>query len=221
MVFQWFPMVANHWSNDGMVTIHRSGLLHCQIFTNSSGFSKSNWISGEKREGKDAANSSHIPSYNLVYLNDETCFSFSVHLSCKLQILQVPKDFARWDRRDCSRAMASRPGTSSHFRIDVSILLFDTFCQIQLNHLQIVRPQCCLLSEVGAPKSELSYEFLNWLSKPSPTTLANSLSFTNILSWLWKILSWWWKRESDAVGETPLEDTSRYSQLLLGLLRFP
>ena len=37
MVFQWFcspetigpdgfPMVANHWSNDGMVTIHRYGL---------------------------------------------------------------------------------------------------------------------------------------------------------------------------------------------------
>ena len=26
MVFQWFPMVANHWSNDRMVTIHRSGL---------------------------------------------------------------------------------------------------------------------------------------------------------------------------------------------------
>ena len=26
MVFQWFSMVANHWSNDGMVTIHRSGL---------------------------------------------------------------------------------------------------------------------------------------------------------------------------------------------------
>ena len=26
MVFQWFPMVANHWSNDGMVTIHRRGL---------------------------------------------------------------------------------------------------------------------------------------------------------------------------------------------------
>ena len=24
--FQWFPMVANHWSDDGMVTIHRSGL---------------------------------------------------------------------------------------------------------------------------------------------------------------------------------------------------
>ena len=23
--FQWFPMVANHWSNDGMVTIHRHG----------------------------------------------------------------------------------------------------------------------------------------------------------------------------------------------------
>ena len=27
MVFQWFPMVANHWSDDGMVTIHRSGLI--------------------------------------------------------------------------------------------------------------------------------------------------------------------------------------------------
>ena len=27
MVFQWFSMVANHGSNDGMVTIHRSGLL--------------------------------------------------------------------------------------------------------------------------------------------------------------------------------------------------
>ena len=27
MVFQWFSMVANHWSNDGMVMIHRSGLL--------------------------------------------------------------------------------------------------------------------------------------------------------------------------------------------------
>ena len=27
MVFQWFPMVANHWSDNGMVTIHRSGLL--------------------------------------------------------------------------------------------------------------------------------------------------------------------------------------------------
>ena len=27
MVFQWFPMVANHWSNDGMVTIHRYGLI--------------------------------------------------------------------------------------------------------------------------------------------------------------------------------------------------
>ena len=30
MVFQWFPMVANHWSNDGMVTIHRRGL--CVMF---------------------------------------------------------------------------------------------------------------------------------------------------------------------------------------------
>ena len=27
MVFQWFPMVVNHWSNNGMVTIHRYGLL--------------------------------------------------------------------------------------------------------------------------------------------------------------------------------------------------
>ena len=27
MVFQWFPIVANHWSNDGMVTIHRRGLV--------------------------------------------------------------------------------------------------------------------------------------------------------------------------------------------------
>ena len=26
LVFQWFPMAANHWSDDGMVTIHRSGL---------------------------------------------------------------------------------------------------------------------------------------------------------------------------------------------------
>ena len=26
MVFQWFPMVANSWSNNGMVTIHRHGL---------------------------------------------------------------------------------------------------------------------------------------------------------------------------------------------------
>ena len=39
MVFQWFPMVANHWSNNGMVTIHRYGLvtflsiLHWPYFT--------------------------------------------------------------------------------------------------------------------------------------------------------------------------------------------
>ena len=25
--FQWFPMVANYWSNDGMVMIHRYGLV--------------------------------------------------------------------------------------------------------------------------------------------------------------------------------------------------
>ena len=30
MVFQWFPMVGNHWSNDGMVTIHRRGLVPMQ-----------------------------------------------------------------------------------------------------------------------------------------------------------------------------------------------
>ena len=28
MVFQWFPMVANHWSSDGMVTIHRLFLIN-------------------------------------------------------------------------------------------------------------------------------------------------------------------------------------------------
>ena len=28
MVFQWFPVVANHWSTDGMVTIHRYGLMN-------------------------------------------------------------------------------------------------------------------------------------------------------------------------------------------------
>ena len=31
MVFQWFPMVANHWSNDGIVTIHRSGLAQALL----------------------------------------------------------------------------------------------------------------------------------------------------------------------------------------------
>ena len=30
MVFQWFSMVANHWSEDGMITIHRSGLSHTE-----------------------------------------------------------------------------------------------------------------------------------------------------------------------------------------------
>ena len=33
MVFQWFPMVANHWSNDGLVTIHRYGLHGYNIQT--------------------------------------------------------------------------------------------------------------------------------------------------------------------------------------------
>ena len=33
MFFQWFPMAANHWSDDGMVTIHHSGLaLTFKIF---------------------------------------------------------------------------------------------------------------------------------------------------------------------------------------------
>ena len=27
MVFQWYYNVANHWSNDGMVTIHHYGLM--------------------------------------------------------------------------------------------------------------------------------------------------------------------------------------------------
>ena len=31
MVFQWFPIVANHWYDDGMVTIHRSGLVMFEI----------------------------------------------------------------------------------------------------------------------------------------------------------------------------------------------
>ena len=31
MVFQWFPMVANHWSSDGMVTIHRLFLINRNI----------------------------------------------------------------------------------------------------------------------------------------------------------------------------------------------
>ena len=63
---------------------------------------------------------------------------FFFQFSCKKQILLLPKGFARWDRRDCSMAIPSRQGTSSHFRKDISILLINTFCQIQLNNLQIV-----------------------------------------------------------------------------------
>ena len=76
----------------------------------------------------------------------------------------------------------------SRKKVSVSkILVSKKSLSIGLNEIfwsrhSVVRRQCCLLSEVGVPKSELSYEFLNWLSKPSPTTLANSLSFTNILS---------------------------------------
>ena len=36
MGFQWFPMVANNWSDDGMVTIHRSGLLWIMAIIKSS-----------------------------------------------------------------------------------------------------------------------------------------------------------------------------------------
>ena len=63
---------------------------------------------------------------------------FFFQFSCKKQILLLPKGFARWDRRDCSMAIPSRQGASSHFRKDISILLINTFCQIQLNNLQIV-----------------------------------------------------------------------------------
>ena len=46
MVFQWFPMVANHWSNDGMVTIHRYGLhwSHLYIWWRSMIFSGKIWF---------------------------------------------------------------------------------------------------------------------------------------------------------------------------------
>ena len=37
MEWSWFSMVCNHWSNDGMVTIHRCGLY---IFQNLSHY---NW----------------------------------------------------------------------------------------------------------------------------------------------------------------------------------
>ena len=40
MVFQWFPMVANHWSKDWMVTIHRSGLAYVKIFATNA----INWV---------------------------------------------------------------------------------------------------------------------------------------------------------------------------------
>ena len=39
MVFQWFSMVANHWSDNGMVTIHRSGLTWTDLNEN-----RGNWI---------------------------------------------------------------------------------------------------------------------------------------------------------------------------------
>ena len=43
-----------------------------------------------------------------------------------------------------------RQGTSPqlNIRIDIWILLSDTICQTQPNHLQIVRRQCCLVKGV-------------------------------------------------------------------------
>ena len=44
MVFQWFPMVANHWSDDGMVTIHRSGLSRRNVVGFMEGWTKRWWL---------------------------------------------------------------------------------------------------------------------------------------------------------------------------------
>ena len=46
MVFQWFPMVANHWSNDGMVTIHSlSNCGTCAHRTNDTSEMRPFWLS--------------------------------------------------------------------------------------------------------------------------------------------------------------------------------
>ena len=47
MVFQWFPMVANHWSDDGMVTIHRSGLVGTLV-QRAASWAKSAFLKNEK-----------------------------------------------------------------------------------------------------------------------------------------------------------------------------
>ena len=36
MEWQWFSMVCNHWSNDGMVTIHRCGLVPKRVLQGAS-----------------------------------------------------------------------------------------------------------------------------------------------------------------------------------------
>ena len=43
MEWRWFSMVCNHWSNDGMVTIHRCGLC-CQQFDRNRILQRSNFI---------------------------------------------------------------------------------------------------------------------------------------------------------------------------------
>ena len=46
MVFQWFPMVANHWSNDGMVTIHSlSNCGTCAHRANDTSEMRPFWLS--------------------------------------------------------------------------------------------------------------------------------------------------------------------------------
>ena len=50
--FQWFPMVANHWSYDGMVTIHRSGLkaIIINLIAQASSWSqKLTWLQAPAR----------------------------------------------------------------------------------------------------------------------------------------------------------------------------
>ena len=63
-------------------------------------------------------------------------FFFSFHVKnkffyCQKVLRAETEEIARWHP-------SSRQGTSSLFRKDISILLINTFCQIQLNNLQIV-----------------------------------------------------------------------------------
>ena len=46
MFFQWFPMVGNHWSNDGMVMIHRYGLDRANKWMGSWAGSTQDWAQG-------------------------------------------------------------------------------------------------------------------------------------------------------------------------------